>query len=186
MSEVQVKTIKVETPTAEALAPFGVVLGRDENVEPLPITLYNGTVKVRRLGKFISDDTTELPVCTLQRRPLVATHMERHMKHTQAFVPLGAKPFIALFAPPTDAELPDLDQARAFLFDGNAGFMMHIGTWHEFPFAVLDNTDVLTILRAEATDDLKVDNVIGNEAVGADIEKRDMVARFGVRIELEM
>ncbi len=186
MSNLKVKTIKVETPTAEALAPFGVVLGRDENVEPLPIELYNGTVKVRRLGKFISDDTTELPVCTLQRRPLVAEYMERHVKHTQAFVSLGGKPFIALFAPPSESELPNLDEARAFLFDGSAGFMMHVGTWHEFPFAVLDNTDLLTILRAEATNDLKVDNVIGNEAVGPDLEKRDMAARFGLRIELEM
>ncbi len=186
MSEVQVKIVQVETASPEALAPFGVILNGNESVEPLPIDLYNGTVKVRRIGKFISDETTELPVCTLQRRPLVATHMERHFKHTQTFVPLGGKPFVVLFAPPTDTELPNLDDAKAFLFDGSAGFMMHIGTWHEFPFAVLDNTDVITILRAEATDDLKVDNVIGNEAVGNDIEKRDMVARFGVRIELKM
>ena len=186
MSEVTVRKIKVETPTAEALKPFGVVLGRDESVEPMPIDLYNGTVKVRRLGEFISDDKTEMPVCTLQRRPFEVQWMERHVEHTQAFVSLGAKPFVALFAPPNDKELPDLDQARAFLFDGSAGFMMHLGTWHEFPFAVLDDTDLLVILRSVATDGLKKDNVYENEAVGPDLEKRDLVARFGTRIELEL
>jgi len=184
MSDLQVKKIKVETPTIEALKPFGVVLGRDDNVEPMPIDLYDGTVKVRRVGEFISDEKTEMPICTLQRRPFEVLYMERHVEHTQAFVSLGCKPFVALFAPPNDDMLPDLDQARAFLFDGSVGFMMHRGTWHEFPFAVLDDTDLLVILRSEATDGLKSDNVIGNEAVGPDLEKRDLVARFGVKIEL--
>lgn len=186
MTEIQTLTIKVETPTLEALAPFGVVLGRNENVEPMPIDLYEGTVKVRRVGEFISDEKTEMPICTLQRRPFIAEYMERHTEHTQAFVPLGSKPFVALFAPPSDAELPDLEQARAFLFDGSVGFMMHRGTWHEFPFAVVDDTDLLVILRSVATDGLKSDNVIGNEAVGPDLEKRDMAARFGLKIQLEL
>ena len=101
MKNIEIKTVKVETATPEALAPFGVVLGRNENVKPLPINLYNGTVQVRRLGEFISDETTEIPVCTVQRRPLVAEYMERHHKHTQTFVSLGAKPFIMLLSPPT-------------------------------------------------------------------------------------
>lgn len=186
MSEIKPLKIKVETPTAEALAPFGVVLGRDDSVEPLPIDLYEGTVKVRRVGEFVSDEKTEMPVCTLQRRPFIAEYMERHTEHTQAFVSLGSKPFVALFAPPNEEELPNLDDARAFLFDGSAGFMMHRGTWHEFPFALVDDTDLLVILRSVATEGLKNDNVIGNEAVGPDLEKRDMAARFGVRIELEL
>ena len=160
MKNIEIKTVKVETATPEALAPFGVVLGRNENVKPLPINLYNGTVQVRRLGEFISDETTEIPVCTVQRRPLVAEYMERHHKHTQTFVSLGAKPFIMLLSPPTETELPNLDEARAFLFDGTAGFMLNIGTWHEFPFVLLDDTDVLTILRSEATNGLEIDNVI--------------------------
>ena len=61
MKNIEIKTVKVETATPEALAPFGVVLGRNENVKPLPINLYNGTVQVRRLGEFISDETTEIP-----------------------------------------------------------------------------------------------------------------------------
>ena len=44
----------------------------------------------------------------------------------------------AVQAPPTDGELPNLDQVRAFLFHGDAGLSMHIGTWYEFPFALVD------------------------------------------------
>ena len=186
VNKLETRTIKVETATPEELAPFGVVLGRNENVEPLPINLYDGTVKVRRLGKFISDETTEMPVCTVQRRPLVATHLERHLKHTQTFVSLGAKPFVMLLSLPTDGELPNIDEVRAFLFDGSAGFMLNIGTWHEFPFVLVDDTDLLTILRPEATDGLTIDNVAGNEAVSPDLEKRDMAARFGVNMALEL
>jgi ureidoglycolate lyase len=186
VKKIKIKTVKVETATPEELAPFGVVLGRNENVEPLPINLYGGTVKVRRLGTFISDETTEMPVCTVQRRPLVATHLERHLKHTQTFVSLGAKPFVMLLSPPTDSELPNIDEVRAFLFDGSAGFMLNIGTWHEFPFVLVDDTDLLTILRPEATDGLTIDNVAGNEAVSPDLEKRDMAARFGVNMALEL
>ena len=75
---------------------------------------------MRRLGKFISDETTEMPVCTVQRRPLVATHLERHLKHTQTFVSLGAKPFVMLLSLPTESELPNIDEVRAFIFDGSA------------------------------------------------------------------
>jgi hypothetical protein len=51
---------------------------------------------------------------------------------------------------------------------------------------LLDDTDVLTILRSEATNGLEIDNVIGNEAVSPDLEKRDMGARFGVNIAIEL
>ena len=85
MQDIKIKTVKVETATQEALAPFGVILGRNEKVKPLPISLYNGTVKVRRLGNFISDETTEIPVCTVQRRPLIAEYMERHHKLVYEF-----------------------------------------------------------------------------------------------------
>ena len=75
-------------------------------------------------------------------RPLRVSWMERHFLHTQTFFPLGA-PFVAVLAPPGEGELPDLDAARAFVFDGSAGLMLHLGTWHEFPFALHDDHQCL-------------------------------------------
>ncbi len=184
MSNPEVRTIPVKKASAKALAPYGHILGYNADVEPLPIDFYDGTVKVRRIGEFVSDAQTELPIATLQRRPFEVEWMERHVKHTQAFVSLGSKPFIAVFAPPNDDELPDLEKVEAFMFDGDAGFMMHRGCWHEFPFALFDDTHLMVILRKEATDGLIVDNVIQNEAQGPDLDKKDLVARYNVKLQL--
>jgi ureidoglycolate lyase len=177
----QIRTLIVETPTAEAIAPFGELVGADPTA-PKPEGSFYKAVSTYR-PTFISDAETEIAVCTLQRRPIRVQWMERHFKHTQVFLPLGGKPFLAVLAPPTDTDLPDLDQARAFLFDGQAGLSMHLGTWHEFPFALIDGTQLVVILRSEATEGLKSENVVGGEAHNGDIDKKDIVRRLGVTLE---
>ncbi len=178
--------VPVRRATPEALAPYGQVIGHDPNVAPMPIDFYDGAARVRRVVDFRAEGVIEMPVVTLQRRPLEVRWMERHFKHTQAFVSLGAKPFIGCFAPPNDGDLPDLDRVEAFLFDGSAGLMMHIGTWHEFPFALLDDTVLMVILTKAATDGLVKDNVIQDEAQGEDLDKKDLEARLGVRLALQL
>ena len=184
--DADLRVLKARAATAEALAPYGDVLGYNPSVEPMPIDFYDGTVKVRRLTEFVSDEQTELPVVSIDRRPLEVRWMERHLKHTQSFIPLGGKPFVVVMAPPNDNNTPDIDKVEAFLFDGQAGFNMKLGTWHEFPFAVLDQTHVIVILRREATDGLVRDNVIQNEAVGPDLEKRDLAKRCGINFRVEV
>ncbi len=184
--EPNIKTLKVQIATPEKLEPYGQVLGYNPNVEPMPIDFYDGAAKVRRVADFVSDDQTEMPIVTLNRRPFEMRHAERHFKHTQAFVSLGSKPFMAAFAPPTDTDMPDLEKLEAFLFDGSVGFMMHIGTWHDFPFALFDETQLMVILRKEATDGLVRDNMIQDEAEGPDLEKRDMLARLNTLIRFEL
>lgn len=182
----QIKTLKVQIATPEKLEPYGQVLGYNPNIEPMPIDFYDGAAKVRRVADFVSDDQTEMPVVTLNRRPFEMRHVERHFKHTQAFVSLGSKPFMAAFAPPNDKDMPDIDQLEAFLFDGSVGFMMHLGTWHDFPFAIFDHTQLLVILRKEATDGLVRDNMVQDEAEGPDLEKRDMLARLNTLVRFEL
>lgn len=182
----EIRVLKARPATPEALARYGQVLGYNPNVEPMPIDFYDGTAKVRRVVDFVSDEQTELPVVTVDRRPLELRWMERHFKHTQGFIPLGGKPFVAVFAPPNDKELPDLDQVEAFVFDGQAGFVMRQGTWHDFPYALEDNTHMVVILRKEATDGLIRDNVIQNEAIGPDLEKKDLVQRKNVLFRIEL
>jgi ureidoglycolate lyase len=179
-SETSKRILPLLAATPQNLTAFGRVLGADPETPPLPIDFYGGAMQVRKPVEFVSDETTELTVVTLKRRPIELRWIERHFKHTQTFVPLGGRPFIAIMAPPNDGELPDLDQMRAFIFDGSAGFTMNIGTWHEFPFALQDDTNIIVILRAEATRDLMRDNVILDEAYGPDIDKKDLLRRTGV------
>jgi len=177
----QIRHLEVERPTPEAIAAFGELVGGEAGAAS-PSSFYDQKVATYR-PQFISDEETEIAVCTLQRRPLQVRWMERHFKHTQVFLPLGGKPFLAVLAPPTEGELPDLSQARAFLFGGDAGLSMHIGTWHEFPFALVDGTQLVVILRREATEGLKAENVVDGEGHSGDLDKKDIVRRLGVALE---
>ena len=134
----EVRVLKAKRASPEALAPYGEILGFNPNIAPLPIDFYGGKAKVRRVVNFESDEDTELTLVTVDFRNLEVSHMERHPKHTQAFVSLNNKPFVAVFAPPSDSETPDISKAEAFLFDGEAGFVMKKNCWHEFPFSLFD------------------------------------------------
>jgi ureidoglycolate lyase len=178
------RVLPVVPETPENVAPFGQILGYDPAVPPMPIDFYGGAVRVRRVVDFVSDDQTELPLVTVDRRPGEVRWMERHFKHTQTFIPLGGRPFVVVMAPPTTAELPDLDAVRAIRFDGQAGFMLKLGTWHEFPFAEEDGTHIIVVLRREASEGLVKENVVQDEARSGDLDKKDLLARCRVRFRL--
>lgn len=80
--------------------------------------------------------------------------------------------------------MPDLGAARALVFDGSAGLMLHLGTWHEFPFAPRGVAQLCILIRRDTARDLT--RMEGNEAHGPDLDKKDIVARSGVAIELEL
>jgi ureidoglycolate lyase len=174
---VDIRIINSKPATPETVAPYGQILGYNPNIKPMPIEFYGGTVKVRRVVDFVSDDQTEIPVVTVNRRPFEVRWMERHFKHTQTFIPLGGKP--------NDNELPDLDKVEVLQFDGSAGFTMKLGTWHEFPFAIEDETHLIVVLRKEATDGLVRDMVVQNEAQSPDLDKKDLLQRCNVTFRFE-
>lgn len=171
--------LAIEEATPEALAPFGQVIGRVDGVVPVSVDFYRGAVKMSYPARFICEHPVEITVAHMERRPAEVRYMERHFQHTQAFLPLAGKPFIAVMAPPSDGDLPDLSQVRAFRFDGSAGFAMHLGTWHEFPFAIEGGTDLVVILSSQTGYDLKGKDARTEEAHGPDLDKKDIVARTG-------
>jgi ureidoglycolate lyase len=60
---------------------------------------------------------------------------------------------------------------------------MHIGTWHEFPFALDAPADMVIVLRNETNRNL--DAIEDGEAVGEDLEKRSIARRFGVTLRVQ-
>ena len=182
----EIRSLKVKKATPESLTEYGQILGHDPSIAPMPIDFYGGAVKVHRVVDFVSDEQTEMPLVTVQRRPNEVRWMERHFKHTQTFIPLGGAPFVVVMAPPNGNEIADLDKVEAFLFDGSAGFTMKLGTWHEFPFAVEDDTNLIVVLRQEATDGLIRDNVIQDEAQSPDLDKKDLLRRANVLFQFEL
>ena len=171
------RLLPLEPAVADALAPYGTLLGADLAAAPRRSGFYREAVELWSPGRFISDADTTLSVARVHRRETEVIWMERHFQHTQCFVPLGGKPFAIVMGAPTLNTIPDPQTVRAFRFDGSAGFMMHIGTWHEFPFALDGDVDVLVILRNETNRDLELR--ADDEALGGDLEKRNLRARLG-------
>ncbi len=76
-------------------------------------------------------------------RELSIAMLERHPLGSQAFVPLGGQPWLAVVA-----ESPDLASCRAFHCQGNQGLQYDVNVWHH-PLLVLGEAqDFLIVDRA--------------------------------------
>ncbi len=175
------RRLTVEPATPEALAPMGEMIGGPLVTQSRPLDYYNG--RIGMVGWVGADDVV-ISVARLKCRAPEVRWIERHHKHTQSFLPLGGRPFVLVMAPPCAGAMPPVESIRAFRFDGTDGFLMQVGTWHEFPFVETDDTDVVVVLRGEALRDLK--NVQGTEAHGGDLDKNDLQARLGLVLELDL
>jgi len=175
----------LEDASAASIAPFGELLGVDRGRPTTRTRFYDDAVELVEKPPFVSDADTCLSIARVRPRPFEVTWMERHFKHTQVFLPLSREPFAVVLAPPTPAgNLPDLAAVRAFRFAGDCGLMMHLGTWHEFPFALQAPADMVVILRNETNRNL--DAIEDGEAVGEDLEKRNVRRRFGVTLRFAL
>lgn len=181
----EIRRLKLETASPEALQPFGGWLGPQAGVTPMSVDYYAGAVAMSRPVDFSCSSRAEVSLTSLRRRPLEVRYLERHFQHTQTFIPLAGKPFIAVLAPPCEDALPSLDSVRAFRFDGSAGLCLDVGTWHEFPFAVDDDTHIVVILSSQVTEDLHQRAENGIEAFGPDLDKKDMTLRAGVQFVID-
>ena len=182
MTDTMVLTAEAATP--ESVSFFGFWLGHDA---PGPVRrsgFYGEAVELRNPARFVGDETLDITVATVHSRPLRVSWLERHALHTQTFIPLGGKPFALVLAPPGDGEMPDLQQTKALLFDGSAGIALHIGTWHEFPLALLPATTAVVPVRKDTMRDLA--KIEGNEAFGTDLDKKEIVARTGRTIRVAL
>lgn len=177
--EISTCVLTLRDATPEAVAPFGRLL-RPGLAEPRRSDYYGDAVlPFPALPLDGADATLEAWPVRLQPRPLRAAWLERHPKHGQVFLPLGGRPFVMILGPPTQrAALPGPADMAALRFDGSAGFALHPGTWHEVPLALLPETDLLILTRAETMRDLR--RRIGNEAEGPDLDKRDLEPRLGL------
>jgi ureidoglycolate lyase len=115
--------------------------------------------------------------------------MEYHTKHTQTFIPLSGRPFYMVLGKPTQrrpdgsfdpsqSPVPDLDDVTAFYFDGSAGIVMQVGTWHEVPFPIEGDTHFVCVCTHETNTNLEQQDADG-EARGGDLEKVRIAKRFG-------
>jgi ureidoglycolate lyase len=175
--------------TPENLQGYGWAIGEPAGLQRDKIDFYGKEVRVSQPAAFRSNEDTCLNLVTFAPRLMRVRWMEYHSKHTQTFIPLSGKPFYMVLGKPTrrrpdgswdetQTAGPDLDTVRCFYFDGSAGIVMHVGTWHEVPFPLEGETHFVCICTNETNTDLEAQDAVG-EARGGDLDKVKMDLRFG-------
>jgi ureidoglycolate hydrolase len=145
--------IKAEPLTAEAYRPFGQVIG------------------LEKVQMKIVNDRFRMSIINMQYQPFRITHLNRHIKSTQALVPLAGKACLVVVAPPTvNMDSPeDLKQVKAFINDGSCGINIDLGTWH---MALLPLGPEVSMVN------------IQGEHSGEDTEERNFEEQFDTVIEV--
>jgi ureidoglycolate lyase len=188
-------TLRPVEATPEALEGYGWVMGLPAGVERDKIDFYGREVRVTHPAHFHSNEDTCLNLVSFTKRALEVRWMEYHSKHTQTFIPLSGKPFYMVLGKPTQRRpdgsfdpsqlpVPDLADVKAFRFDGSAGIVMHVGTWHEVPFPIDGDTHFVCICTNETNTNLEQQDPDG-EARGGDLEKVRIAKRFGANFVIE-
>jgi len=188
-AQVADRVLKPILATPETLAGYGWIIGTPAGVERDKIDFYGREVRVTHPAEFRSNDDTCLNLVSFRTRPLKVRWMEYHTKHTQTFIPLDGKAFYMVLGKPTcrrpDGSFdetqpgePNLDDVRCFYFDGSAGIVMHVGTWHEVPFPIDGDTHFVCICTNETNDNLEHQDENG-ESRGGDLDKVRIERRFG-------
>ncbi len=123
------RSIRLETLTAEAFAPFGDVLEALGDPDQIINQGYCGRYHDRAKMDFGLDGRAGLSLFMAEPRtfPLILDMVERHPDGSQAYIPMSLNPFLVIVAPDADG-VPGLP--RAFLTTPGQGVNYHRGTWH--------------------------------------------------------
>lgn len=177
--------LPVTNATPENIAPYGQLISVIDPATPLDVRFYEDNVSVGRVEGFVSDDKTELSVVAIKPRPFQLLYLERHFLHTQVFLPLSDADYIVVLGRPESDDLPAPDAVEAFRIRGDTGLLLSLRTWHEFPFVTSEPASMLVILRSETTKDLCETAPGDSEAIGPDLEKRDLLKRWPCAVSLQ-
>jgi ureidoglycolate lyase len=140
------RTLIAEPLTSASFAPFGDVVDAASATATLAIN-QGRAILYRDLANIdIQDGETCVSFVrsTPMAPPIVIRRMERHPLGSQAFMPLGGRPFLVVAAPPGPLATANI---RAFLTKGDQGVNYARGAWHHFLLALDEVTDFLVIDR---------------------------------------
>ncbi|SMF81163.1 ureidoglycolate lyase [Tistlia consotensis] len=141
--------LDAEPLTAAAFAPFGAVIeARDETSVPINQG-YTTRFHALATAETGADGQAILSLFRARPRPPQLAMLERHPLGTQAFVPLGGRPWLVVVA-----SAPSGDACRAFLASGDQGVQYAVGTWHH-PLLAVEPQDFLVVDRAGPGENLE-------------------------------
>lgn len=134
--------------TAKAFAPYGDVI-EEAAARELRHINYGYTERFHDIARLDLTASGGLPLLSLFRstplpRPVAVKVMERHPLSSQAFMPLGGRPYLVVVAARGDFSVENL---RAFVAAPHQGVNYHAGIWHHFSLALDAPSDFLVIDR---------------------------------------
>src|SRR4051794_13086974 len=129
--------IPIIDATEAVVAPFGTLVST-EVTHAIDIPFYRGRVAeggdigfryrgqaaLRTAQIFSTDEADEV------------LWLWRHLPVKQLLVDISSVPFVLVLSPlnhDAGADLPDLDLLVPVLFAPSSPFLLHAGTWHDFP-----------------------------------------------------
>jgi ureidoglycolate lyase len=133
--------------TADGFAPFGDVIEASDRAEIIPIN-YGYTTRFNDLaGIDVASGGGRAIVSLFRAKPLeppLLRIFERHPLGSQAFMPLGGRPYLVAVGPPGEF---DPDRLVVFQAGPHQGVNYARGTWHHFLLALESESDFLVIDR---------------------------------------
>lgn len=142
-------TLKIQPLTRQAFKPFGDVIQVDDDCKHF--TINDGSTERYHDLAYIEPGTDGHAIVSIFRGqprqlPMPITMMERHPLASQAFIPLGPNPYLAIVAPAKCH--PNGDNLVAFYCQAGQGINYAKGVWHH-PLLALDSiSDFLVIDRS--------------------------------------
>lgn len=140
--------IKARQLSAEAFAPYGVVLGhpgRPPDIEDEQIAYWHDVVDIRNLG-----DCPLLSFVRFRRVPLRCKLLERLPHSIEGYLSLDGRPSVIVVAPSEkDSGLPDLDRVEAFVIEGEVSPILAVNVWHWAPLPLSEWADFALLLRVD-------------------------------------
>jgi len=148
MSAQEKLLIKPKKLTSELFKKFGDVIEVSEQSENFAINdgftqRYHDLANVdvnENNGRTLINIFRSVPLSN----PIVLESMERHPLSSQAFMPLGHKPYLVVVAPSGDLVESAIE---VFLSSANQGVNYSAGTWHHYCLALSRTSDFLVIDR---------------------------------------
>ncbi|HYE45270.1 MAG TPA: ureidoglycolate lyase [Caulobacter sp.] len=161
------RTVRPKPLTPEAFAPYGEVISVRNDAEHYQIN-YGATTRYHALAHATAQDGAVI-LSIFRSTPLaepILKIFERHPLGSQAFVPLGGRPYLVAVAP-----AGDFDPARieVFLARGDQGVNYAAGAWHHYSLALEAVSDFL---------------VVDREGPGSNLDEVELAEADWVRVEL--
>ena len=133
-------SIRLEAVTAEAFAPFGLLLPAPAPGQPR-LELSGELANLRETAKPRLSLATTAP----RALPLTAIEMERHVHSSQTFVPIDCASYLVMVAPHGADDRPDPTGVKAFRVPGHVGVHYFADTWHH-PLTALERAGSFVVL----------------------------------------